>query len=217
MEVFLGLALAVGGYLIASVPAGLAFKLIGIDLGKEGSLNYGATNAAGVARLVYGDFVGRLCGFAVLLGDIVKCIVPLFLVWLFLVEWHTYAMGAAILLGNVFSCFGFRGKGVSVSVALFAIVVPELYLPLAVIWGATRFVSKKMSTSNLVVACFLVIFLWVLGSYPFWILGGDSLEVRGLGLFAWCLIIYAHARGDGWGNIGRLFRRQERDDPLFPI
>jgi glycerol-3-phosphate acyltransferase PlsY len=115
-------------YLVGSVSfAWLAGRAKGIDLRQHGSGNLGATNA--------GRVLGRSWGIAVLIGDLLKGLVPVLIArWLYEDHHashhlppgdHTLAnlpivTGVAAVLGHIFTCFhGFKGgKAVATSLGM---------------------------------------------------------------------------------------------------
>lgn len=142
------LLIAVGSYLLGSIPAGfIAGKICGVDLRTQGSGNIGATNALRV--------LGKQWGYAVFLFDFLKGLVPV----LVALHWGrtvgvepASAPGAlaalCALLGHSFPVWlGFRGgKGIATSggVIIGLFTLPAFLICLGfwlLLFTTTRYVS----------------------------------------------------------------------------
>jgi len=128
-------ALALGAYLLGSVPFGLVIgKLKGVDIREHGSGNIGATNAMRV--------LGKKLGIVCFLLDVLKGSLPVAIagatlgyasgdalssadafVWV--------GIGIASVLGHMFSIFlGFKGgKGVATGFGVLLAIWPWVTLP----------------------------------------------------------------------------------------
>src|SRR4051794_2969319 len=107
-------------YLIGSIPTALIVgkKFLGIDLREHGSGNLGATNAFRV--------LGKRYGITILILDMLKGLGPIVLLPAILgirniTPGGELLIGAAAVIGHVFSCFvNFRGgKGVATALGVF--------------------------------------------------------------------------------------------------
>lgn len=142
------LLIAVGSYLLGSIPAGfIAGKICGVDLRTQGSGNIGATNALRV--------LGKKWGYAVFLSDFLKGLVPVLLA----LHWGrsvgvepSSAPGALAALGSLVGhsfpvWLGFKGgKGIATSggviIGLFSL--PAFLICLGfwlLLFTTTRYVS----------------------------------------------------------------------------
>lgn len=136
-----GLLWIAGAYLLGSIPTGLLLgKLYGIDVRNEGSGNIGATN-------LYRT-VGRKVGIMTLVGDCLKGLLPVLLVWqLGHAEPMQAWVGLAAFCGHVFSVFLLfkGGKGVATALGVFLALAPlavagalAVFILLVAIW---RYIS----------------------------------------------------------------------------
>ena len=124
--------LILGAYLLGSVSfAWLAAKSKGLDLRQHGSGNLVATNV--------GRVMGRSWFFVVFFADLAKGLIPVLLA-LLLVERHQaypalpVLVGAAAILGHIFTCFhGFKG-GKAVATAL-GVLIALVYIAAAIAFG----------------------------------------------------------------------------------
>jgi len=184
--------LAVGGYLLGSIPFGvIVAKWLGmVDPRTAGSRNIGFTNVLRV--------LGKKAGLLTLAGDAGKG-------WL--VGWaaaHSLEQEAMVLmvalspiLGHLYSIFlGFRGgKGVATALGAVTSIAPLLGLTLLFIWLVTAAVWRYSSGAAL--AAFVALPIWA-G------LMGESWQFQ---VFAWLvsgLIVLRHKE-----NIQRLWHGTE--------
>jgi acyl phosphate:glycerol-3-phosphate acyltransferase len=172
-------------YLLGATPTSyIAGKLgRGIDLREHGSNNLGATN---VYRIL-----GWKYAIPVALFDIAKGAVPVLL--FSHPAWLTVAVGAAAVLGHMFSPFvSFKGgKGVATAAGMFLALAPVAVLLAILVWGLCLWLTGYVSLSSIVAVLTVPISISLLqpGSpYTFW---ASVLLVA--------LIIFAHRR-----NISRL-------------
>ena len=194
------------GYLIGAIPFGLIVGwLKGIDVRKSGSGNIGATN------------VGRLLGqryfWLVFWLDVIKGAIPVavagwllygdgeptrahYLMWL--------AVGAAVLLGNLFSIYiKFKGgKGVATSTGITLGIFP--YFTMTALLGVAVFlvvlgIWRYISLASIVSAgAFPVIYI-LLGQWMGWDVFGTQLPLLIFAIGVAGLIIWRHRT-----NIARL-------------
>jgi glycerol-3-phosphate acyltransferase PlsY len=140
----------VASYLLGATPTSyIAGRLArGIDLREHGSKNLGATN-------VYRT-LGWSWAIPVAILDILKGAIPagLFARWAGDSLWLPPAMGAAAVLGHMFSPFvSFRGgKGVATAGGMFLALAP-LALAIAVpVWALVLWVTGYVSVASLTAA-----------------------------------------------------------------
>jgi glycerol-3-phosphate acyltransferase PlsY len=138
----LGLLLVAIGYLAGSIPFGfvLGRLVLGIDVRKVGSGNIGGTNVARAG--------GKKLGFAVIVLDAAKAIVPVLVTRRILEgtpqgEFWTVAVAVAAFAGHLFPVWlRFKGgKGVATAVGIFLVLAPY-----AAIAGLITYVVAYYST-----------------------------------------------------------------------
>ncbi|MBK3331507.1 glycerol-3-phosphate 1-O-acyltransferase PlsY [Persephonella atlantica] len=131
-------------YLIASIPFGYVIgKISGKDITKVGSGNIGATN---VARTV-----GKKAGIIVLILDMMKGFIPVYLAKIYLFphygDKYIAVVALTAVLGHCFSVFmKFKGgKGVATGIGVLLALSPKVALIIMILWTgiflATGFVS----------------------------------------------------------------------------
>lgn len=194
-----GLAIA---YLVGSIPtAWLVGRARGVDLGKVGSGNFGATN-------VYRS-LGAGSAAVVLLVDVAKGFLPVVLLprWLATAAVPSVAYGVllamAAVLGHVFSIFlGFRGgKGIGTAAGAYGALVPAALAAAAVVWLALVAWRRVVSLASLAAAVTLLAVVLAIGARDLqraWPLVGMTVVLVGL-------VFWTHRE-----NIGRLSRGEER-------
>jgi glycerol-3-phosphate acyltransferase PlsY len=138
--------LAIGGYLLGSIPFGvLVTKGLGtVDPRTAGSRNIGFTNVLRVA--------GKKAGLLTLAGDVGKGWVVGWGASLLLTdETMVLAVTACPILGHLFPVFlGFRGgKGVATALGAVAGVAPGLGLAMLTVWLATAAIWRYSSGAAL--------------------------------------------------------------------
>lgn len=140
-SVLTAIGLVLFGYVVGSVsPSVFLGKAIkGVDVREHGSGNAGTTNAFRV--------LGRRLGIAVLVGDVLKGVIPVVLARYLSSPLVTVLVAFASVIGHTFSIFlrGRGGKGVATGAGAAAAMIP---LPMACLVGlfvvvllATRMVS----------------------------------------------------------------------------
>lgn len=184
-------------YIIGSIPTGIIIgkSLKGIDIREHGSKNTGATNAYRV--------LGVKCGIMVLLGDILKGWVPVFISGLIgIVGWQLILVGFLTIVGHTLSPFlKFKGgKGVATSLGVFLYLAPNIVLILVAVFllivKTTKYVSlASVSVSGLFPI--LVLFLPV------------RKELGKFNLFIFALIIGLFVILKHHSNIRRLLKGTE--------
>jgi len=179
-------------YLLGATPtsyiAGKARQGGGIDLRDHGSKNLGATN---VYRIL-----GWKYAIPVALVDIAKGAVPV-LVFSHPV-WLSIAVGAAAVLGHIFSPYvSFKGgKGVATAAGMFLALAPVAVLLAIPIWGICLWLTGYVSLSSIIAV--LSVPLSVALLQP------NSSSVFWASIVLVALIIFAHRR-----NISRLIAGTE--------
>lgn len=142
-------------YFIGAIPSGVWIGKIfkNIDIRNYGSKNSGATNA-------YRN-LGPKLGLAVLLIDVLKGFLPLYVASKFNLEYNDFViLGLVAILAHTFSCFiSFKGgKGVATSLGVFLFLVPAITLILLVIFILVVYFTKYISLASIIVAFMLPIF-----------------------------------------------------------
>lgn len=142
-------------YFIGAIPSGVwigkAFKAI--DVRDYGSKNSGATNSYRV--------LGAKLGVAVLVMDILKGFIPLYIASNFNLEYNDLViLGLVAILAHTFSCFiSFKGgKGVATSLGVFLFLIPVITLILLVIFILVVYFTKYISLGSIIAAFLLPIF-----------------------------------------------------------
>lgn len=155
------IVIAAFAYLCGSLPTGVIIgKLVtGRDVRTVGSGNIGAAN------------ISRLAGFrvaiVVLLLDIVKGVIPVFLGRWVGLGWPVLAVAAVLAVAghdfSVFLKFG-GGKGVATTMGVMTVLAPAATLICAGIWLLLVGLTRYPSLGSLVSLCVLPILAWLLGS-----------------------------------------------------
>jgi glycerol-3-phosphate acyltransferase PlsY len=187
--------LTIGAYLLGSIPASyVAGRVRGIDLREHGSKNLGATNVYRVLGWCY--------AIPVALFDVAKGAVPVaFFAWWgggdVTWEWFPATLGAAAVLGHVFSPFlAFRGgKGVATAAGAFLGLAPAAVLIALPVWGLCLWLTGYVSLSSLVAAV----------TFPIWVtLTGAGRPALVASVALAVVIAYTHR-----GNVRRLLAGTE--------
>jgi glycerol-3-phosphate acyltransferase PlsY len=151
------------GYVFGSIPCGLwlvqAFH--GIDIRNYGSGNIGTTN---VFRTV-----GPKTAAAVLVGDMLKGILALYIMSKFMADPSVVAITAlGALLGHNYSLFlGFKGgKGVATGLGLFLYMLPWGALAGFTVWVIIVLITRYVSLGSVIAALVAAVAGWYL-KYPF--------------------------------------------------
>jgi len=151
--------LAVGAYLIGSLSAAIIIcKLMGLpDPRTQGSRNPGATNVLRIS--------GKKTAALVLLGDMLKGLIPLLAARAFDVEDHILAaVGLAAFLGHLYPIyFGFHGgKGVATSLGILLGLSWPLAAAVLATWLFMARVFRISSLSALTAAIAAPLYTWIL-------------------------------------------------------
>ncbi len=180
-----------GAYLLGGFPtAHLIGRLTGNDPSREGSGNPGASNMYRVA--------GRRAGVAVLIGDVLKGLVPTVIGFAVDGRPLATACGLAAMTGHVFPLGrGFRGgKGVSTLGGMSIFLHPFVSAGVVAIWALVMRRFRVASIGSMVMAVLLPVGVAFRGRAAWEIAAAAA---------AAALIIVRH-----WSNIMRLVRNEER-------
>jgi acyl-phosphate glycerol 3-phosphate acyltransferase len=210
---FLGLVvLAVGGYLLGSVPFGyLVGRWRGVDLLSVGSRNIGATNA--------GRVLGMRWGVLVFLLDAAKGAVPVLAAHILAAltaepfEPLGVTAGVAAFLGHLFPLYlGFKGgKGVATGAGVVAVLLPLPTLAALLLWLVVAVTTRYVSLASLLAA--LTLCGLRLTTTPGGAWSGSHWILTCFCLAAGALVVVRHR-----ANVARLFTGTEnrlKDSPAM--
>lgn len=185
------LLILVLSYLLGSIPWGYLIGVFwkGVDIRRYGSGNIGTTNAFRI--------LGPGPGTAVLLGDVLKGSVAVWIAQYAGGEYLALAAGLAAMAGHNWSIFlGFKGgRGVATGAGVILALVPLGLLILFLIWAGTILVTRYVSVGSIAAAVAAPIVMGWAGHS--WLLGI-------FGLVAGIAVIYRHQ-----ANLDRLRRGAE--------
>ena len=188
------LIIALGSYLLGSIPFGFILTKIFLkkDIRDIGSGNIGATNALRTGS--------KLLGYATLILDITKAILPVLYVKF---NYPDYIFIAALstFLGHVFPIWlKFKGgKGVATYVGILFSINLIFGLVFIVSWVVTFLISKYSSLSSLMASLIVPIYLVILDSY-------NSIFF----IIMFVLIFYTHRE-----NVKRLKNKKENKTKIY--
>jgi glycerol-3-phosphate acyltransferase PlsY len=188
------LIIALGSYLLGSIPFGFILTKIFLkkDIRNIGSGNIGATNALRTGN--------KLLGYATLILDITKAILPVLFVRF---NYPDYIFIAALstFLGHVFPIWlKFKGgKGVATYVGILFSINLIFGLVFIVSWGVTFLISKYSSLSSLMASLIVPIYLIIFENY-------NSIFF----IIMFVLIFYTHKE-----NVKRLRNKQESKTKIY--
>lgn len=189
-EVTLAWLLVPAAYLVGMFPtAQLIGGAVGHDPTLEGSGNPGASNVFRVA--------GRRAGIVVLVGDVLKALVPTLLGYAVGGRPLAAACGAAAMLGHVFPVRrNFQGgKGVATFGATTLVLWPGVAIAALALWAVLVRVSKRASIGSIVGAAAIPVGVAFTGR-PIW----EVMVSAGMAF----IVIARH-----YGNLSRLLGRRE--------
>lgn len=194
MKVILFLIIA---YFIGSIPTGvwLGKKFKNIDIREHGSRNSGATNSYRV--------LGAKLGIAVLIGDVLKGFLPVFIASKFIESNNLLAIvGLVAILAHTFSIFiKFKGgKGVATSLGVYLFLAPKVVLILFIIFVVVVSISKFISLGSVICATLLPILMIVLNLSNL----KDNLNLIIVSFIVGIFVLYRHR-----SNIARLISGYE--------
>lgn len=184
--------LAACAYLIGSLSAAIiTCKLMGLpDPRTQGSRNPGATNVLRIA--------GKKIAALVLLGDMLKGLIPLLVARAFEVEDHILAaVGLAAFLGHLYPIyFGFHGgKGVATSLGILLGMAWPVAAAVLATWLFMAKVFRISSLSAITAAVAAPIYTWILM---------DSVPLQVMVCVISAMLLWRHR-----GNIQRIFSGAE--------
>jgi acyl phosphate:glycerol-3-phosphate acyltransferase len=188
------LIIAFSSYLLGSIPFGFILTKIFLkkDIRDIGSGNIGATNA-----LRSGN---KTLGYATLLLDIVKAVLPVLYVK-FNYPDYIFIASLCVFLGHVFPIWlKFKGgKGVASYVGILFSINIILGLVFIVSWTITFFISRYSSLSSLVASLMVPIYLIIFENF-------NSLFF----IIMFVLIFYTHKE-----NVKRLKNKEETKTKIY--
>jgi glycerol-3-phosphate acyltransferase PlsY len=190
MNLLFNLLFIVLAYFLGSIPFGLIVgKVAGIgDIRQQGSGNIGATNMLRAG--------GKKLGIITLILDGLKGFIPVFLAKQYGLEWAVPLAALAAVLGHIFPIWlNFKGgKGVATAIAVYAALLPGLFIFAGFAWVAVFYISRISSLSSIVmmIATSIVAIFFANGSV--------GLAVLVISI----IVVYKHKE-----NIIRLMRGQE--------
>jgi glycerol-3-phosphate acyltransferase PlsY len=188
------LIIALGSYLLGSIPFGFILTKIFLkkDIRDIGSGNIGATNALRTGS--------KLLGYATLILDITKAILPVLYVKF---NYPDYIFIAALstFLGHVFPIWlKFKGgKGVATYVGILFSINLIFGLVFIVSWVVTFLISKYSSLSSLMASLIVPIYLVIFDNY-------NSIFF----IIMFVLIFYTHRE-----NVKRLKNKKENKTKIY--
>jgi glycerol-3-phosphate acyltransferase PlsY len=201
----IAVGLVVFGYLMGSLSPSvwLGKAVKGIDLREHGSGNAGTTNAFRV--------LGKRLGVAVLVGDILKGVIPVVLSRYFSDPSVTVVVAFAAVVGHTYSLFlkGRGGKGVATGAGAALAMIPLPMACLFGLFGVVLVVTRIVSVASITCTVGLSVMAGFLYRY-----GTGIWETPLPYLIACCLmsaiVLWAHRT-----NISRVLQGTERK-VIFP-
>ena len=182
-------------YLLGSIPFGFLLTRIFLkkDIREIGSGNIGATNALRTGN--------KSIGYATLILDIVKAVIPVIFVKVYFIE-YLYIASLSVFLGHVFPVWlKFKGgKGVATYVGILCCIDIYLGVAFGVLWFTTFLIFKYSSLSSLIGSLSIPII-------NFFILKSDVIFFF---IIMFVLIFYTHRE-----NIKRLLNRNESKTKIY--
>lgn len=182
-------------YFLGSIPFGFLLTKIFLkkDIRTIGSGNIGATNALRTGN--------KTIGYATLILDILKAIVPLIFIKIYYIE-YLYISSLSIFLGHVFPIWlKFKGgKGVATYIGILCCINLYLGILFGIVWLISFFIFKYSSLSSLVGCLSIPIFNYFIFSD----------EVVFFFIIMFVLIFYTHRE-----NIKRLLNHTESKSKIY--
>ena len=182
-------------YLLGSIPFGFLLTRIFLkkDIREIGSGNIGATNALRTGNKSF--------GYATLILDIVKAVIPVIFVKVYFIE-YLYIASLSVFLGHVFPVWlKFKGgKGVATYVGILCCIDIYLGVAFGVLWFTTFLIFKYSSLSSLIGSLSIPII-------NFFILKSDVIFFF---IIMFVLIFYTHRE-----NIKRLLNHNESKTKIY--
>jgi len=182
-------------YLLGSIPFGFLLTKIFLnkDIRKIGSGNIGATNALRTGN--------KTLGYATLILDILKAIIPLIFVKIYYSE-YLYISSLCVFLGHVFPVWlKFKGgKGVATYVGILCCINIYLGIGFGIVWLITFVIFKYSSLSSLIGALSIPIINFLFFNN----------QIFYFFIIMFILIFYTHRE-----NIKRLLNRTESKSKIY--
>tara|TARA_Y100001970_G_scaffold260825_1_gene343284 strand:+ start:3453 stop:4031 length:579 start_codon:yes stop_codon:yes gene_type:complete len=182
-------------YLLGSIPFGFLLTKIFLnkDIRKIGSGNIGATNALRTGN--------KTLGYATLILDILKAIIPLIFVKIYYSE-YLYISSLCVFLGHVFPVWlKFKGgKGVATYVGILCCINIYLGIGFGMVWLITFVIFKYSSLSSLIGALSIPIINFLFFNN----------QIFYFFIIMFILIFYTHRE-----NIKRLLNRTESKSKIY--
>ena len=182
-------------YFLGSIPFGFLLTKIFLkkDIRTIGSGNIGATNALRTGN--------KTIGYATLILDILKAIVPLIFIKIYYIE-YLYISSLSIFLGHVFPIWlKFKGgKGVATYIGILCCINLYLGILFGIVLLISFFIFKYSSLSSLVGCLSIPIFNYFIFSD----------EVVFFFIIMFVLIFYTHRE-----NIKRLLNHTESKSKIY--
>ena len=189
------------GYLLGGIQSAIVYgRLKGVDIRSEGSGNAGTTNTIRV--------MGKKAGVVVLLVDIFKAVLAIYLARLLLggnsetnILVSLYS-GIGAILGHSYPLFfGFKGgKGIATTAGTLIGIDIKLFLIAAVIFLVVFGITKIVSLSSLIMTASIPIFIIIFYAGK----GAIGIEATILALVITAFTFYRHK-----ANIKRLINGEE--------
>jgi glycerol-3-phosphate acyltransferase PlsY len=197
MDPLTALLIALGAFLIGSIPTGyLVARATGVDIRQHGSGNIGATN---VFRTL-----GKPLGILVFVIDALKGFAAVWFASRFGggSDWSGIIAAVAAIAGHNYTPWlGFKGgKGIATSAGVLIALMPWAVLAIALVWFAVFFATRYVSLASISAAATLpaaVGALWFYGC-------GGSAPLLGFSVLIAALAIWRHR-----SNIERLMAGTE--------
>ena len=143
-----GIALVLIAYVMGSVPFAI---VIGkwfwhVDVRDHGSGNVGTTNVFRV--------LGIRAGSLVLIGDMAKGFIPVFIAAHYFPTWYALIVALAALLGHMYSVFlrGGGGKGVATGAGIVLALVPWIFIIALCVFLVFLFTTRMVSVASMMAA-----------------------------------------------------------------
>lgn len=132
-------------------PATIIGRRRGVEVSSVGSGNPGATNI--------GRAVGTRWGIVVGVLDVLKGLVPTWVVMVTMGTWVALFAGVACILGHIYSPYlgGHGGKGVATSLGAMLAVVPWVALAALVVFAVALPFVRRLGDASVLASGFLVV------------------------------------------------------------
>lgn len=200
------------GYFCGLVQTGYIYgKAHGIDIRQHGSGNAGTTNTLRT--------LGAKAGIITLLGDMLKTIIAIFIVWLIFHDTYSEVMpllkvyaAAGAILGHDFPFYlKFKGgKGIAATAGLIVgLANPVILICEAVIFFTIFFTTHYVSLGSLMLYLGLVLECIILGQTGFGDIGAMEQGAR-IEMYVILVLLMALAYWQHRANIVRLITHSER-------